>query len=525
MELHAADLDAWARLPDAYDLTAVNKWMYDPVLWVNDVIVWAPGDRLATYQTETLDALPKRRRVAVRAPHGAGKTAVVGLAVIWFATTRDMAGIDWKIVVTASAWRHLSLFAMPEVHKWIRRINWERLGRAPFSHRELLDLSLKLTYGAASAVASNDPAKIEGAHADSLLYIFDEAKTIPAGTWDAAEGAFAGGRTSGLPEAFALAMSTPGAPIGRFYDIHKRARGLEDWWTRHITLAETIQAGRVSKEWAAQRAEQWGPDSAIYHNRVLGEFHASDEATVIPLAWVEAAVERWHTWNDAGRPQLEGRAVRGVDVARGGSDSTVIAHRVGVCVVSLEQHHQEDTMQTTARVQAALPDGEAVAVVDSIGVGGGVVDRLRELGVPVLPYTGSAKTNARNRTKEFGFANVRSAAYWHMRELLDPAFGAELMLPPDDLLLADLNAPTWDIRTGIPPKIRVERKEDLVQRMGRSPDHGDAVVMSYWADALRHEAKVAVPSGQMPVSGMSPLGSGMSGFGQGLGTSTLGPLG
>lgn len=170
----------------------------------------------------------------------------------------------------------------------------------------------------------------------------------------------------------------------------------------------------------------------------------------------------------------------GVDVARGGADSTVFAHRVGVCVARVEPSNLEDTMRTTARVQAVL--GDAVPIVDSAGVGGGVVDRLREVGVRVVAYTGSAKTDARDRTREFGFSNVRSAAWWRMRELLDPAFGAEVMLPPDDLLLADLTAPTWDIVTGVPPRIKVEPKEDVNARLSRSTDHGDAVVMSFWAD-------------------------------------------
>jgi hypothetical protein len=66
--------------------------------------------------------------------------------------------------------------------------------------------------------------------------------------------------------------------------VHKRAPGLEDWHVRHVTLEEAVAAGRISPDWAEQRARQWGRDSALYANRVLGEFHASDEDSVIPLA-------------------------------------------------------------------------------------------------------------------------------------------------------------------------------------------------------------------------------------------------
>lgn len=479
-------VDPWAHAAHQFARSAErDRWRYDPAAWAREVIDWPEGG-LTPYQEDAVTMLARHRRVAVRGPHGLGKSTTAAATVLWFATTREAAGLDWKIITTASAWRALTTYLWPEIHKWSRRIRWDLLGRSPFSDvSELLTLNLKLTHGAASAVASNRPELIEGAHADSLLYVIDEAKVVPDGTWDAIEGAFSGGRTDGLPEAFALAISTPGPPAGRFYDIHRRAPGLEDWHTRHVTLEEAITAGRISRQWAEQRARQWGAGSALYANRVLGEFQASDEDSVIPLAWVEAAVDRWHEWDTAGRPVTEGRRLLGVDVARAGGDSTVIAHRRGTVVTGLEAHDREDTMQTTARVQAAVGDeGAAVPVVDSMGVGGGVVDRLREMGVPVLPYTGASKTKVRTRDGEWGFVNTRSAALWQMRELLDPAFGAELALPPDDQLMADLTTPTWDVTTGVPPRIRVETKEDLTARLGRSPDRGDAVMMSFWAERM-----------------------------------------
>jgi hypothetical protein len=89
------------------------------------------------------------------------------------------------------------------------------------------------------------------AAADAVLYVFDESKSISAGLFDAAEGAFSAARSNGLPEAFAIAQSTPGEPAGRFYEIHRRQPGLEDWWVRHVTLAEAVTAGRVASDWAA----------------------------------------------------------------------------------------------------------------------------------------------------------------------------------------------------------------------------------------------------------------------------------
>lgn len=451
-----------------------HRWRDDPAGWAQTHVDL--GGPLAPYQEAALTSLARNRRVALRSPHGAGKTCIASLATHWFASTREQAGRSWKVITTASAWRQLTLYLWPEIHHWSSKIRWELLGRGPYHpRRELTGLQLRGQHGLAAAVASDDPAMIEGAHADEVLFIFDEGKSIPAGIWDAAEGALSSGN------AYALALSTPGPPSGRFYDIHARKPGLGDWTTMHITLEQAIAAGRIKPGWAQARALQWGETSSIYANRVLGEFHAGDEDAVIPLAWAEAAVERWHAWNDAGQPDVPGLRLVSVDVARSGADKTVLAHRMAYVITGLDYSVRQDTMVTTAQVQAALARGAGKAVVDTAGVGAGVTDRLRELNLPVVAYVGAAKTTTRDRSGTWGFTNVRSAAYWRVRELLDPAFSPELALPPDEQLLADLCAPTWSEHTGIPPKIQVEPKEDLVARLGRSPDAGDAVVMVCWA--------------------------------------------
>jgi hypothetical protein len=478
--------------------TRLKRWMDSPVAWAGECL----DVKLSGYQAEVLDALPVEHRVAVKGPHGLGKSFMGAVLVNWFATTRDLAGVDWKIITTASAWRHLEVYLWPEIHRWANKIDFETLGRAPFNPRtELLDLRLKLANGAATAVASNQPERIEGAHAAELLYLLDEAKIVPPATWDSIEGAFSNAGPDTPDNAYAFAMSTPGPPAGRFYDIHRRAPGYQDWWTRSVTLEEAIRAGRISRAWAQQRLLQWGADSAVYHNRVLGNFHASDEDSVIPLAWLEAAIERWHVWDRAGRPEQNGPWWTGVDVGRGG-DESVLARRDGF-VVTLVGNRRRDTMSTASLVQ-----GEpGRAIVDAVGVGAGVYDRLRETGDRPLAYVGSGKTTHRDRSGKFGFVNVRSAAYWNLRELLDPDTDPVLALPPDELMISDLTTPTWEITSGAPPKYKIMTKEDVVAKLGRSSDRGDAIAMAMWADLHRTGSpNVAEPVGSLPTTGLSPLG-------------------
>jgi hypothetical protein len=463
----------------------LERYYYRPAAWARDMIDWPEGQRLTCYQEEVLSALVDHGRAAVRGPHGLGKTTGNAIGLLWFSTTRDAAGVDWKVPTTASAWRQLQQYLWPEVHKWARRLRWDRLGRPPFSPRtELLDLHLKLRHGEAFAVASNDPARIEGAHADALLYIFDEAKAIPAATFDAAEGAFSGAGSDTAHEAYALASSTPGEPNGRFHEIHKRQPGLEDWWVRHVTKAEVVAAGRMSARWAEQRARQWGRDSAVYQNRVEGEFASSDEDGVIPLAWVELANERWRRWHDAGRPASPLTHV-GVDVARSGSDRTVLSFRHGPLVSELRRYGRQGTTATSGVVKGVLDvHVQAVAVVDVIGVGAGVYDELvDEVGDRAVPFNASEGTTKRDRSGELGFTNKRSAAWWNLRELLDPDGGEEVALPPDDLLTGDLTAPKWRVMAG--GRLQVEGKDDIRKRLGRSTDDGDAVVQAFWDDDSR----------------------------------------
>ena len=449
----------------------VAQFASDPQGFVLECIQWGENEGPTPYQLEVLGQLRTRRRLAIRSPHGSGKTALAAWVVLWFALTRDATGRgDWKAVTTASAWRQLTHYLWPEIHKWARRLCWEKLGRERFDQRtELLGLMCKLRHGEAFAAASDKPDLIEGAHADRLLYVFDEAKAIPPATWDAAEGALASGNC------YALAISTPGEPQGRFYDIHSRKPGYDDWWVRHVTLEECIAAGRVSREWADQRKVQWGDGSAVYQNRVLGEFASSEEEGIIPLAWVEAANKRWYALEDSGEWGEFKRA--GVDVARSGSNMTVFALRYGNAIKELRRHSKEDTMETAGRAAAILKSLGGEAYVDVIGIGAGVVDRLREQKLAGIPFNASEGTDLKDRAGILGFTNQRSAGWWTLREMLDPASGEDIALPPADLLTGDLTAPHWRVMSG--GRIQVESKDEIQKRIGRSTDDGDAVMMAF----------------------------------------------
>lgn len=459
----------------------LSKWHNDPAGFVADCYDWTGLTGPTDYQLATLNDLAEHGRIAIRGPHGLGKTTTNSWLIHWFANTRDLAGLDWKAITTASAWRQLTHYLWPEVHKWARLLRWDVIGRDPYTKFELLDWKLKLATGEAFAVACTDPATIEGAHANQLLLVYDEAKAIPANTFDATEGAFSGAGADNNLEAYAIASSTPGDTNGRFYEIHTHKPGLEDWHTRHVTKDQVQVAGRMSEAWAEQRARQWGPTSAVYLNRVEGEFAASEEDAVIPLAWIGQAQQRWKDQAADETFKLGGLDTIGVDVARSGSDHTVLALCHGWTIAELRHTHLEDTMQTTGRVAGVLAGQGGIAIVDVIGIGAGVVDRLREQGHTVIAFNaGEGAAHLLDSSGELGFVNKRSAAWWHMREILDPANNVPVALPDDDLLVGDLTAPKWRVTSG--GRIQVESKDDIRKRLGRSTDDADAVIQAFWPE-------------------------------------------
>jgi hypothetical protein len=480
-----------------------DRYFHHPDRWAQECIEWPAGHHLIDYQAEAMRQLALHHRHAFRGPRGTGKTTVAALLLLHFAITRSLAEIDWKCVTTANYWRQLQRFLWPEVHKWQRRIKWNgAVPRGPLlAKKELLTLSLHLPPdGDAFAVASDDNESMEGAHATHVLYIFDESKIIPSPSWDSVEGAASNATdvaqpghaeaTSG-PQAYWFASSIPGHTSGRFYDICRHAPGFEDWSTQHVSMAEVVRAGQMAQSWADARKRQWTETNELYQNHVLGEFAETSSDSLIPLSWIEAAQARWHERQSVFAETPPILIQVGVDVGRGG-DKTVLAPRTNDTVLTLTRTQIADTMDTAGRITAMLSAHPTMhAMIDLPGVGSGVYDRVREqYAKRTFAFNPGSKTEFQDRTGEFAFVNTRSAALWHLRELLDPQYEENIALPPEDMLAGDLTGYRYRFVSG--GKIQVESKrtvfeegeQTLVHRLGRSPDDGDAVVMAFWRDLI-----------------------------------------
>jgi hypothetical protein len=210
---------------------------------------------------------------------------------------------------------------------------------------------------------------------------------------------------------------------------------------------------------------------------VLGEFADNSEEGIIPLSWINLAVERWKQWAKT-KADSGGKRTMGIDVARAGSDKTVLALRNALAIVSIRVVSKL-SMTSLAGLVESIADGRYLHIETDGGLGASLYDILKADGVPNLrPITVGGGTNFKDRAKELVFANLRAAMWWNLREMLDPSTGVEVCLPPIDLLISDLSTPTWEITRNA--TVLLESKESIAKKIGRSTDYGDAVCLAFW---------------------------------------------
>jgi hypothetical protein len=208
---------------------------------------------------------------------------------------------------------------------------------------------------------------------------------------------------------------------------------------------------------------------------LYGDFQAGiedDPWQVIPTAWVEIAMARWKLL--APKPQMDSM---GVDVARGGRDNTVIARRHGMWFdepLTYPGAQTPDGPTVAGLVIAAGRNGSPIHI-DVIGVGSSPYDFLMSAHQQVLGINVSEKATGTDKSGRLRFFNQRSELWWKFREALDPSNNTGIALPSDNRLRGDLCAPTWELQGSL---IKVESRDDIQKRIGRSPDWASAYVLA-----------------------------------------------
>jgi len=433
----------------------------DPVGFNRDVLRGDPRP----WQCEIAEAVLKHPRVAVRSCNGAGKDWTAARLAVWAAS------MGWLVLITGPTERQVKTVVMGEAFR-----AWS-VAKLP---GEFYELAWRLDRSDTSGIlafTSNDISKLTGLHAPKLLAIITEAQGVPSHVFEAMHANLTGD-VSRL-----LIVGNPLSPSGAFFEACRSP----NWHHIHIGAAEAIPGklpGGITEQFVETMAGEYGVGSGIYRARVLGEFPEESDEALCRRAWVEAAFER-QLELDTSSP-----VVLALDVARFGPDRNCLAIRQGSVVREFVEWGNTDLMQTVDRLRTeahrfGVRPGRVAAngfgahpsrglvVVDSIGMGGGVLDRLRELGYETRSFVGG------ERSRRNGFFNSRALAYWIVREELE---AERLALPPNDKLADELCAIRW--RESPSGKgVMLERKEVLAERLGRSPDTADALSMVLWARA------------------------------------------
>lgn len=457
----------------------IAGFTHDPLGYAVYAFPWGsaqlpePGPR--AWQADTMEDIrehlsnPATRhqplRIAVASGHGIGKSALIGMLTKWALDTCE----DARVVITANTEGQLLTKTSPEITKWA----------------QMAITSDWFTPNALSIV-SNEPGHTKNWRADlvtwsqnnteafaglhnlgkRIVVIYDEASGIHPKVWEVTLGAL----TDEGTEIIWLAFGNPTQNTGDFRECFGKNRRL--WKTRHID-SRTVEG--TNKAYLDSLVEAYGIDSDIVKVRVLGQFPSASSLQFISADTVDTALNR-QVYVERSEP-----LVIGVDVARFGDDESTIYFRRGrdartIPPIAL---HGLDTMQLAARVaECQRRYSAAMVCVDEGGIGAGVVDRLRQMNLPVVGVQfGSKPLGAVKLANGVKVANRRAEIWAIMREWL--AGGA---IPDHARLRDDLIGVEYGFNAN--DEIQLERKKDMKKRGLSSPDHGDGLALTFAVPVL-----------------------------------------
>lgn len=481
---------AYAKPPKRTDKewVAFKHWSTRPVeavkAWFNVTPDDWQGDMLTGIFSGTHD------RVAVKAAHGPGKSAVDAWAGWVFLNCYEKS----RVVATAPTFAQLHDVLFPEFAKWHGKMPEKMANEWNISGGHIRHKLYPYEWFGV-ARTSNKPANLQGFHNANLMIIGDEASAIPENVFEVIEGAMTEAGEEGKVAKLIL-NGNPNFTAGELFNAFGKNKELYHRITvtgdpslldelgikqgdDHPFNGRVYYSQRVKKRYVDTMAKKYGADSAIFDVRVRGLFPRVSDECVIPYEWAARAMGREIP---VAFDAVADAVTLVVDVARGGgAESVVGAFRRGYC------YHMDaaKTSSTTAcvnMVQEAIikliGDGLHLdtIIVDEPGVGGGVIDQLRSLGLPVTPYNGSMPMVIDQDPDEDRrmFANRRARDWWGVRRLLEMNL---LPLPDDEVLLAQLTSIQFYYNAQ--EKIVIESKQDLKDRLGKdaSPDRADVIVM------------------------------------------------
>lgn len=443
----------------------ISEFFDDPLGFIHYAFRWGEGelegetgpDRWQAEQlVEVGEAFVKDPQATLReataSGHGIGKSTQVAWIILWAMSTRPhLSG-----TITANTTNQLNTKTWRELALWHKRAinkHWFKWTATKFFHVE----HPETWFCAAIPNTEHNSEAFAGLHAKYVLVIYDEASAVPDIIWEVSEGAMT------TPGAMWFVYGNPTRNTGRFRECFHTQK--HRWNTRQI---DSRDCKMTNKEELKVWVETYGEDSDFCRVRIRGQFPRAGSLQFIDSSVVDYCM----AWEAPYESYYLLPIVLGVDVARYGDDKTVIVARQGRKVLEMRKFRELNTMEVAAQVVFAIREFcPAVTFVDAVGIGAGVVDRLRQLGHDVIEVNAGTKPY-----EEKTYYNKRAEMWDRMRIWLKS--GADIPYDTDmRQSLVGLEYGYTDAKSG--ELMRLERKQDMKKRGLDSPDEGDALAMTF----------------------------------------------
>lgn len=441
----------------------LKRFANNPVEWAEKVL----GVFLWSKQKEILESVFQNRRTAVRSGNAIGKTFDAALCTLAFLHLRRPS----KVITTAPTWYQVKNLLWSEInHLFKTKLQ-------PKEHPgTILQTRLQVRDDwFAVGISPRETVNFQGFHQKHILVILDEAPGVRNDIVDGAETLMTSenahmlkiGNPIGMNDHFYASFQSP-----EYHKIHVSCFDSPNFTDEQVPLE--LQQKLVSKRWVEEKGREWGEDSILYQSRILGNFPEESSSKLIPLQWINDAINR---------EKEPGSKSMGLDVARFGESRTVFALVEGNALVKLDISKNRDLMTTAGEGIRLIQEFQPMHFsIDDTGLGGGVTDRVREViderlnegenediwtNVSVFPVNSSSAPVEKGK-----FNNRRSELWWNLREWVRDVG----CIPNDERLILELNAPNFSVDSS--GRIKVESKEDIIKRLKYSPDLADGLALA-----------------------------------------------